>query len=74
MSGLREVLDQLNSRWHGRAEQIQSLIALLAPALYDKASLHVYGPAGSGKTGLLRCAAVRPKSKIIPIESSTITH
>lgn len=60
MSDLREVLNRLNCRWHGRAEQVQSLIAFLAPALCDKTSLHVYGPAGSGKTGLLRYAAFHP--------------
>ena len=54
MASLREVLDQLNGRWYGRPDQIRSLLEHLAPGTCDKKGLHVYGPAGTGKTGLLR--------------------
>lgn len=54
MGSLREVVDQLNCRWHGRSQQIRALIEQLSPDICGRKSLHVYGPAGTGKTGLLR--------------------
>lgn len=59
MCSVREVLDQLNYRWHGRYPQIKGLLENLTENICGKKSLHVYGPAGTGKTGLLRCDAPR---------------